>query len=93
MRDIDPVSAYGVVHSDDVNKSLNGLTSGARYAAADLYERYAAMVREDGRSPGHPVGYGQALARLGLDRVKMTVGGAGKGQTGRGRQISAWVVK
>jgi hypothetical protein len=92
MKDIEPVGGYGAVLDEDVRATLNGLYRGARYAAGDLYKRYADVAREAGREPGHPVALGQAFARLGMKRVKMTVGGAGRGYRGRGHQIVAWVV-
>ena len=92
MRDIEPIGGYGVVTDEDVRTTLNGLHAGSRYAASDLYKRYASLVREAGREPGHPVALGQAFSRLGMQRIKMTVGGGGRGHAGRGRQIVAWVV-
>jgi hypothetical protein len=92
MKDIEPVGGYGVVLDEDVRSTLNGLHRGARYSASDLYQRYASVAREANREPGHPVALGQAFARLGMQRVKMTVGGGGQGHRGRGRQIAAWVV-
>lgn len=83
MNDIEPVGKYGMTVDQDVAEMLRGLQSGQRYAARDLYERYAGRVKDDGRTPGHPVAVGQALRRLGCGRVKMNV---------KGRQIVTWVV-
>lgn len=90
MEDIEPVTSYAPVLPDDVRATLKGLTTGQRYASADLYRRYAGIVAAAGRAPGHHVAFGQALATAGMHRVKMTVGGGGAGYRGRGRQISAW---
>lgn len=92
MEDISPVSEYGLVVEDDVKASLIGLQPGQRYAASDLYRRYAEVARASGRSPGHPTALGQTFRRLGMKRVKMTVGGNGRGRSGGGKQIVAWVV-
>ena len=92
MKDIAPVSAYGPVVEKDVSDILRGLPPGQRYAASDLYERYAEFVIGDGRTPGHPVALGQTFKRMGMTRTKIVVGGGGRGQTGRGRQVVAWIV-
>jgi hypothetical protein len=92
MRDIQPVSEYGVVMDEDVAATLKGLPPGGRYAASDLYQRYADVARAAGRSPGHPVALGRTFSRIGMRRVKVTVGGGGRGHKGRGRQIVAWIV-
>ena len=92
MKDIEPVSAYGPIVEKDVADILRGLPPGQRYAASDLYERYAEFVTADGRTPGHPVALGQTFKRMGLTRTKMTRGGGGTGHTGRGRQVVAWIV-
>jgi hypothetical protein len=94
MRDIEPVQTYGSVNEDDVRRALNGLQKGVRYAASDLYARYSDAAREAGRQPGHPVGLGQVFARWGLVRAKITQGGpgAGRGRSGRGRQVTAWEI-
>lgn len=92
MKDIEPIGQYGVVLDEDVRKTLNGLGRGQRYAASDLYARYSDVAREAGRTPGHPVALGQVFKRIGMARIKMTVGGGGQGYKGRGRQVVAWVV-
>lgn len=84
------MSKYGVVDPDDVRKTAEGLKG--RYAASDLYQRYSDVVRSDGRSPGHPVALGQALKTYGFRRCKITVGGGGRGYTGRGRQVAGWAI-
>jgi hypothetical protein len=88
MRDIEPLSTkdgYGVVVPEDVDRALSGLWKGVPYAAADLYDRYSDAAREVGRAPGHPVAFGQELARRGHHRTKRVVA---KG----GRQVVAWVL-
>lgn len=88
MREIEPLSTdegYGAVVPQDVDRALNGLWKGAPYAAADLHARYADAAREAGRAPGHPVAFGQELARRGHQRTKRVVV---KG----GRQVVAWVL-
>jgi hypothetical protein len=92
MRDIEPLGEYGVVDEQDVDKALEKLAAGTRYAASDLYARYSDAAREAGRTPGHAVAFGQSLKRRGLIRVKTVVGGAGRGHKGRGKQVSAWVI-
>lgn len=92
MEDIEPIATYGTVLPDDVRATLKGLATGQRYASADLYRRYSGIVGAAGRAPGHHVAFGQALARVGMRRVKMTVGGGGQGYRGQGRQISAWLI-
>lgn len=94
MRDIEPTASFGVMVGRDVEATLNGLRKGERYSASDLYDRYSDVAKEAGHNPGHKVAFGQALARLGLTRAKMTVGGpgAGRGRSGRGRQVVAWMI-
>lgn len=94
MTAIEPVGTYGVVVDDDVMTLIRELRGGSRYAASDLHRRYSEIARVAGRSPGHPTALGQALRRMGLVPVKMTVGGGGRGRgrAGRGKQISAWLL-
>lgn len=88
------MTTYGVVVREDVLRTLNGLTRGQRYSAADLYQRYSDAAKEAGRIPGHPVGLGQHLSQIGLQRSKITVGGpgAGRGRKGQGRQVASWTI-
>jgi hypothetical protein len=90
MRDIEPVSEYGALVPQDAARAVNGLHVGAVYLASELYARYAEAAREAGRSPAHPVAFGQELKRQGHIRVKKRVGGGGRGHRGQGRQVSAW---
>lgn len=91
MRAIEPVGTSGALIPEDVDTALNGLRVGAVYLASELYERYASVAREAGRTPAHPVAFGQALSRQGHHRVKRRVGGSGRGHSGgQGRQVSAW---
>lgn len=96
MRDIEPLASYGAVVPEDVQATIRDLKGGNRYAAADLYNRYADAAREAGRSPGHPVAFGQALKAHGLIRVKINIGGPGRGKKAKkgdkSRQVSAWLL-
>lgn len=64
---------------EEVLRVIRQLTGGHRYASADLYGRYVKVCQEMGRSPEHPVRFGQELRNAGLMRAKVTVDGA---QTG-----------
>lgn len=90
MRDIEPADEYGALIPADAARAVNGLRVGMVYLASDLYARYVGVARDAGRSPAHPVAFGQELRRQGHLRVKKRVGGGGRGGRGEGRQVSAW---
>jgi hypothetical protein len=81
MRDIDPVSENGTLDDRDVSRALEGLAG--VYLTSDLYARYGDAAREAGRTPAHPIAFGQALKRHGGQRKSRTV---------QGRQVGAWLV-
>lgn len=90
MRDIEPMQTSGALVLVDVHKAINGLQVGVVYLSSELYQRYSSAAREAGRTPAHPVAFGQELKRQGHLRVKRRMGGAGRGHRGAGRQVSAW---
>lgn len=94
MKDIEPLASYGVIEDVDVKRTINTLERGSRYASKDVFDRYCELTKQAGRNPGHRVAFGAALSRLGLKKIKMTVGGPGQGygRKGRGKQTSAWAV-
>jgi hypothetical protein len=95
MDEIKPISKYGPLDQADIMTALYGLSGS--YAARDLYKRYASAAREAGRVPAHPVSLGQEFKRRGFRRVKVSVGGVGRGHravgdSGRAVQVWAWYI-
>lgn len=64
-----PLTTYAPVRPGDVHKAIYGLAG--TYTAADIYQRYTAVVREAGREPAHPIAVGQELKRQGCTRRKV----------------------
>lgn len=73
MAPEDPDVVYDVtgmpsIDDRDLMKVIRAMTSSKRYAAKELYETYAKIARDAGRTPAHPVAFGQGLRKAGLMR-------------------------
>ncbi len=70
---------------DDVKAALEGLRTGAHYAAAELYERYERAMERQGREPVHAVPFGRMLIQYGAIRKA-------KWDRERQQMVKGWII-
>lgn len=74
MNELPEIHGVPEVTVVDAHRVIAGLAPYVTYMSSDIYKRYAAMCRQDGRTPGSPVALGRKLRHIGCFKCKKGTG-------------------